>query len=82
MEELSIEQMKDEELQELLKGESALELKEFTRLSHTTLLQLLKKRHTALPLRNSEETDLRYMEWQTPAESSNIKSDKNSFYRE
>ena len=35
-EELFTEQAKDEELQELLKGESALELKEFTLLSSTT----------------------------------------------
>jgi len=58
-EELSTEQVKDEELQEFLKGESDLELKEFTLSGSTTLLRLLKRHDTILRPRNSEETNLR-----------------------
>jgi len=78
-EELSTEQVKDEELQEFLKGESDLELKEFTLSGSTTLLRLLKRHDTTLRPRNSEEMNLRRRGMaHLSAELPNIKSDKNS----
>jgi len=65
-----------------LKGESALEIKEFTLPDSITPLycDVQKARHVP---RISEETDLRRRAWNGPvAEPPNIKLDKNSFSRE